>query len=105
MLILEVLLLLYLAMYRLVVYNEYVICAINRRKQLNMYIRYRSTITSFLHACTRVAPRGFMRVNAKISRGNYYLYETGTCNLHETGNATTRHCVVLHEAWFLLLHT
>ena len=26
------------------------------------HIRYRSTITSFLHACTRVAPRGFTRV-------------------------------------------
>ena len=28
----------------------------------------------------------------------------GTCNLHKTGNATTRH-VILHEAWLLLLHT
>ena len=47
-----------------------------------------------------------------MSRVNHYLNETGTCNLHKTRHATTRHVLLhrrhghnLHEAWLLLLHT
>ena len=53
----------------------------------------------YTHGTTR-----FYACKMLKSRMETYLHETGTCNLHETWNATTRH-MLLHEVWLLLLHT
>ena len=57
-----------------------------------MHIRYRSIITSFLHASPRVMPRVFRVESAKIYRGNL--------NFHVTGRGfSTRGLVALHDTW------
>ena len=56
------------------------------------YVRYRSIITSFLHASPRVMPRVFRVESAKIYRGNL--------NFHVTGRGfSTRGLVALHDMW------
>ena len=55
-------------------------------------IRYRSIITSFLHASPRVMPCVFHVEGAKIYRGNH--------NFHVTGHDfSTRGLVALHDTW------
>ena len=55
-------------------------------------VRYRSIITSFLHASPRVMPRVFRMESAKIYRGNL--------NFHMTGRGfSTRGLVALHDTW------
>ena len=56
------------------------------------YIRYRSIITSFLHASPRVMPRVFRVESAKIYLGNL--------NFHVTGHGfSMRGLVALHDTW------
>ena len=56
------------------------------------HLRYRSIITSFLHASPRGMPRVFHVESAKIYRGNL--------NFHVTGRGfSTRGLVALHDTW------
>ena len=64
----------------------------DRQTAFQLYIRYRSIITSFLHASPCVMPRVFRVDSAKIYRGNL--------NFHVMGRGfSTRGLVALHDTW------
>ena len=68
------------------------VCAYEIKSKWMVNLRYRSIITSFLHASPRVMPRVFRVEGAKIYRGNL--------NFHVTGRGfSTRGLVALHDTW------